>query len=151
MRRVKRPADKEEVFVSLTKSETQPNFETYKDIFMLAACLGHSSGKEAIPFTKSSEAISWEVFGDMQQSMIKIIALAETEDPKILVEGDDQGDRMLNIVEGYANRGLEILERKILASETAGADRLDKIIELLMSAYPSEDDQEENILKEIMG
>ena len=58
---------------------------------------------------------------------------------------------MLNIVEGYANRGLEILERKILASETAGADRLDKIIELLMSAYPTEDDQEENIIKEIMG
>lgn len=43
------------------------------------------------------------------------------------------------------------MEGKILISETAGADRLDIIFELLMSAYPTDDDQEEDILKEIMG
>ena len=41
--------------------------------------------------------------------------------------------------------------RKILVPENAGADRLDIVFELLKSAYPSQDDQEGNILKEIMG
>ena len=127
----------------------EKRIETYKDIFMLAECLGYSSDKGPIPFTKSLETIRWEDFDYEQQSMMKMVALAETEEPKILVEGEDQGDEMLIIVEGYVNRGLEILERKVLASETAGADRLDKIIELLVSAYENAD--EENMLKEIMG
>ena len=151
MRRIKRPIDKEEVFLTLTKSETQPNFEYLKDVFMLAVCLGYASKEEPIPFSKTSDAIPWEVFDYQQQCTMKIIALAETEDPKILVDGEDQGSEMLDIVEGYANRGLEILKRKILASESAGADRLDKIIELLMSPYKIDDDQKENILRELMN
>lgn len=153
MRRVRPgPADKAAVFHALKLGDDKLNFESYADIFTLAACLGYAKGEGPLPLKKAGkdpEPMRWEAFGDYQQSVLKMIALAKTEDPKILVEGDEQGDKMLQIVEEYANRGLEILQRKVVEQEDRGLERLDIIVELLMWAYEAED-VEKDILRDMM-
>jgi dnd system-associated protein 4 len=150
MRRVRRPNDKEKLFESLTKGEKEYNFEFFKDIFILAACMGFEEGSPA-PFSKTLEPIQWEIFSEDQRYMMKMIALADTKDHTILVEGDDDGDRMLKIVEGYANRGLEIIEKKINEGNAKGINRLDTIVEMLMSGYDGvELEGEPDILEQIV-
>ena len=134
MRRIRRPKDKEKLFELLTKGEKEYNFEFFKDVFMLAACMGFEEGTP-VPFSKSLEPIQWEIFSEDQRYMMKMIALADTQDHTILVEGDDDGDRMLRIVESYANRGLELIEKKINEETAKGVNRLDVIVEMLMSGY----------------
>lgn len=71
---------------------------------------------------------------------MKMIAFASEKDHRILIEGDDKGDRMITIVEEFANKGLEVLEREVLDAEDRGEERLDALIELLLGAYHDEED-----------
>jgi dnd system-associated protein 4 len=150
MRRIRRPKDKEQLFEVLTKKEKEYNFEFYKDVFILAACMGYSEGNP-MSFSKSSEPIQWETFNEDQRYMMKMIALAATKDHTVLIEGEDEGDRMLQIIEGYANRGLQIIEKKMKETSSKGINRLDSIIEMLMGGYEGvELEGEQDLLEQIV-
>lgn len=122
-RRVRRPKDKEKLFNTLTESDTAV-FETYKDIFMMAACIGFHLGKRE-PFEQSSEPIAWTVFnGQTDLPIINAIALCETKDVTILLDDENNFDRKLAIIEEYANAGLTLLKERIIDSPGNAADNL---------------------------
>ena len=124
MRRVRRPIDKEELFKAL-------NFEQLSSVVVLAACLGYEKNKRTA-FANTGETIRWETFSEDYQNMLKIIALAASQDTAILSTDNDNGDAMLTIIEEYANGGLEILKEKIIDEEKKGLHRLDKFFELII-------------------
>ncbi|MFC1876241.1 DNA phosphorothioation-associated protein 4 [Thermodesulfobacteriota bacterium] len=149
MRRVRRPKEKDEVFDRLVKNENSLNFESMKDLFILAACIGYQSGEQKL-FDKTSDQIRWEDFKQDHQNIMKMIAFAETKDHRILLEGEDKGDKMLKIVEHYANKGLEILENRIINSEDRGEERLDTLIELVLNEYEQKE-ADNDILKSFIS
>ena len=128
-RRIRRPADKESVFEALTKGESEV-FTTYKDVMMMAACIGYSR-KTRKPFDKTLEPISWSIFKDTDAAVINALALAEIDDITILLDTDDSFELKLTILEEYANAGLEVLQREVL--RTAGRS-LDNILDIVFSA-----------------
>ncbi len=84
-------------------SNIQPEdapFETFKDIFMLAACLGHQNGRR-VPTTKSGSEIRLSVFTEDDIAILKAIAIAETGDVDVLTRFGE----ILSIAEEYANAG----------------------------------------------
>lgn len=114
-RRVRRPKDKEYIFKALIEGETDV-FETYKDVFMMAACIGYQHDKR-VPFDSTAEQIAWTVFsGQTDLPIINAIALDATKDVSILLDDEETFDRKLTIVEEYCNGGLEILKEKLLDS-----------------------------------
>ncbi|GAB4267418.1 MAG: hypothetical protein Kow0080_09530 [Candidatus Promineifilaceae bacterium] len=83
-----------------TQIEEAP-FETFKDIFMLAACLGFRNGRRSRP-TKPDSEIRASVFTEDDMAILKAIAIAETGDIEVLArEGE-----VLAIAEEYANIGI---------------------------------------------
>jgi len=109
-RRARRARDQDHVYRSLTDGE-HAVFETMKDAFVVAACLGYEMGNRK-PLESSGGQIPWSVFREQDRSILELIALAETEDMTIL--GDAAFDERLTIAEEYANAGIEVLERKLL-------------------------------------
>ena len=145
MRRLRRPQNKDHVFNRLLKSEEGQCFDQFTNIFVLAACIGYTHNK-LIPFQKTSEQIHWTAFTDKEQNIMKMIALMATSDPSILLE--EKSEKMLEIVEGYASGGLEILDKEIINGEDRGARRLDLLIELLFKPYLSS--EKKDVLKEMI-
>lgn len=82
-----------------TQPEDAP-FETFKDIFMLAASLGFRNGRR-VPTTKSGSEIRLSVFTEDDIAILKAIAIAETGDVEIL----SRFGEILSIAEEYANAG----------------------------------------------
>lgn len=126
-RRVRRPKDKEKIFKALTEGETDV-FESFKDVFMMAACIGYHIGTK-VPFEQSAEPIAWTVFsGQTDLPIINAIALNDTQEVSILLEDEETFDRKLTIVEEYANAGLAVLKERILDSTGTAADNLIALI-----------------------
>jgi dnd system-associated protein 4 len=126
-RRVRRPKDKEGLFKLLTEGE-MAIFNSYKDVFMTAASIGFKYGKKE-PFDQTSEAIAWTIFsGQTDLPIINAIALNETEDVNILLNDDETFDRKFNIVEEYANGGLQILQERVV---DVPGNALDNLINLI--------------------
>jgi dnd system-associated protein 4 len=147
-RRIRRPKDKEEIFTKLVRSDYELNFLQLSHVFVLAACLGYYYDKSE-EFKKSSEQIAWELFDKSEQDIMKAIALISKGDPSIILE--ENSDEMLTIIENYASGGLEVLNEKILKEEAHGAERLDALINLLVSPYEeAEEETPEDILKRFM-
>jgi dnd system-associated protein 4 len=113
-RRVRRPKDKETLFKLLTTDGESKIFNTYKDLFMMAACIGYKYGRRE-PFEQTSEAIQWPVFNEQSDlPIINSIALMETRDVNILMNDDETFDIKISIVEEYANGGLKLIQEKII-------------------------------------
>ncbi|HEY3364928.1 MAG TPA: DNA phosphorothioation-associated protein 4 [Symbiobacteriaceae bacterium] len=126
-RRVRRPKDQDAVYKALKEGEPAV-FETYKDILMMAACVGFKLDKR-VPFEQTAEQIEWDVFsGRTDLPIINAIALKETGDVNILLEDDETFDRKFVILEEYANGGFEELKRRLLDSP---GDALDNLIALI--------------------
>ena len=93
-------------------------FQTYADVLAFAAAFGAKSGKR-VPLgtisTKEPAPISLEIFISRGYDMaIKLLAIAETKDPKILLTSDPNAEaQRLQIFEEYANGGLENLQEKL--------------------------------------
>lgn len=89
-------------------------FSTYADILTFAAVIGFQN-KKRIPLqkiaNKDPDPVLQEQFRD--PSIIKLIALAETQNPKILA-ADEECDRLrVQIFQEYANGGLELLSKEL--------------------------------------
>jgi len=90
--------------------ETAP-FLLMKDVFMWAVALGVKEGKRR-PLSGSREQIfRWDQFAqDMDIPALKAIALAETGEVEVLL----QEDKILRIVEEYANAGIHEVKREVI-------------------------------------
>ena len=127
-RRVKRPSDKEDVFKELTDGDFKV-FNTMKDLFVFAACVGHNDGIR-LPFDKVAGEIPWSVFhGETDEPIIDSIALIETDDLAILLKEDDKFDQKLEIIEEYANQGLALIRQKLME---APGDPLENLVAMIM-------------------
>lgn len=122
-------------------------FPTIRELLCFAALLGYSE-KRRVPLDRSKgvEDVSYQQFerGDAED-LIYLIALAETHDPEILKDGEE--NRCAEIFEEYANGGLGLITDALLRS--GGEDPNRTILELLRSKGYLEDWQTEADLSSI--
>ncbi|MGB3694659.1 MAG: DNA phosphorothioation-associated protein 4 [Spirulinaceae cyanobacterium] len=117
--RIRVARDKAELVKSLvTSRDTTGPFQTYADAIAFAAALGAKRQKRvAITEVSKNEPgpISLEVFISRGYDLtIKLLALSETQNTKILSPYDPQTEeKRLAIFDEYANGGLEILREEL--------------------------------------
>jgi len=100
-------------------------FETFKDIFMLAACLGFRQGRR-VPTNKADSEFRVSVFTADDLAILKALAIAETGDVDVLTrEGE-----ILAIAEEYANAGIHEVRAYLLDE---GGRALWNLVELVSS------------------
>ena len=91
-----------------TQAEDAP-FETFKDIFVLAACLGFRN-RRRVPIGKAESEFRVSVFTEDDLAILKALAIAETGDVDVLTrEGE-----VLAIAEEYANAGIHEVRAYLL-------------------------------------
>ncbi len=117
--RIRIAKDKAELVQELVNSRgTTGPFSTYADAVAFAAALG-ARWKKRVPLgtisTKEPAPISLEIFISRGYDLaIKLLAIAETKEPKILSTFDSENEeKRLQIFEEYANGGLEILRDEL--------------------------------------
>lgn len=95
-----------------TKSQPeQAPFATYKDIFMLSACLGYrSGGRQSLPKGGDKADIRKTVFTDSDLALLKAIAIADTGDVEVL----SQPHEIVRIAEEYAYAGIYDLKAYLM-------------------------------------
>ena len=101
-----------DIYRELTDNESkeQAPFSTYRDLFLLAACVGLQN-KRRMPLSgRRGTAIRQDVFGDQGLAILKAIAIAATGDVAIL---GNLGD-VLTIAEEYANGGIYDVKASLL-------------------------------------
>ena len=142
VRRIKRPKDKEDVFLELTEGD-EAVFDTYKDLMIFSACVGYAQGSRKKLKKGSLEPIDFSIFsGECDRAIFNMIALTETGEPKIF----ESQEEMFTIFEEYANAGLEILRRKVI---DAPEKILDNLIDYLHRQKEESADDPISILKGI--
>ena len=143
--RIKVAKDKAELVQKLLDTKgTTGAFQTYADIIAFAASLGAKYQKR-VPLTEISQTepapISLEIFISRgYDRLIKLIAVADTEDIKILSTEDAIAQsKRVQIFEEYANGGLEKL-----GNELRGAvDYTERLILILNSERFAPENKEE--------
>ena len=143
--RIKVAKDKADLVKALTASDdTTGPFQTYADVLVFAAALGAKRSKRS-PLGEISKRdpapIHQETFTTRgYELVIKLLAMAETQDKQILSVNDgDYDDERTHIFEEYANGGLEVLR-----SELRGAvDYTERILLILISERLNRNSEEE--------
>lgn len=111
-RRIRVPADKVDFIESMLKTEKGP-FELKAQVLGFAAAYGAKNG-ERLPFSKTGEPIRYSVFvGEKLDTLINMLAITHTKDPKVLGRNDAMEDLRATIFEEFANSGLLLLEQKL--------------------------------------
>lgn len=143
--RFRRPKDKEYIFKRLVTDDDAP-FETFKDLFIMAACIGFKN-QERHEIPPGGEQIHWTAFDPFtDQVMINAIALCETEDFKILLETEESTDAKFSLIEQYASAGLDILKTALIDSP---GDPLNNLQQLIFAQEGSSFEQTRSLLEEI--
>lgn len=117
-------------------------FLTHADILTFAAVIGFQN-KKRVPVQKiiykDPDPVLQEQFKD--PSIIKLIALADTQNPKILAS-DEECDRLrVQIFQEYANGGLELLDKELYGIQ----EPLERILLILYSERQSQQADAEDI------
>ena len=113
--RVQIDQEKADFVKALRASETSLGpFQTYADVVTFAAAVGMKYGKR-LPLSKFSRKDPDPIPQDQlkNESLISLIAVVDTLDPKILAETEDCDYERVKIFQEYVNGGLEILEEKL--------------------------------------
>mgnify|MGYP000903926123 CR=1 FL=1 len=113
-RRIRVPKNKEKIINILFKGESRTGvFITKAELITFAATLGYKY-ENRIPFDDSLDPIRQDVFERHGcDTVINLIAIADSKDPIILRSSDIDEDRRITIFEEYANGGLEILQEEL--------------------------------------
>jgi dnd system-associated protein 4 len=117
--RIKVAKDKAALVKSLRAADdaTGP-FQSYADVLVFAASVGIQN-RSRIPITEYSKEIDpirQDIFyGKGYDQVINLIAIADTNDPRIVANNDDSEEKRIRIFEEYANAGLELLQASVLA------------------------------------
>ena len=131
--RIKIAKDKAELVKALvaTNEKTAP-FQTYVEVLVFAAALGAKYNKrvdiEEVS-KRDPDPIPQEHFVTKGYDMlIKLLAITETKDSKIIASNDDYYDEQrICVFEEYANGGLEILRDELRGS----VDYLERMLLML--------------------
>ena len=108
-----------ELYLRLITGDEAP-FKTMKDLFMLAATVGHARGQRT-PIARQREIFRWPVFSLQEDvPVLRAIAIAETGSTQVLVDQD----RVLAIAEEYANAGIEEICRQVVSQPGTLSDNL---------------------------
>lgn len=101
-----------DIYRELTDNESkeQAPFSTYRDLFLLAACIGLQNSRRTPLSTGRKTTIRKEVFGDEGLAILKAIAIASTGDVTVLANLRD----VLTIAEEYANGGIYAIKASLL-------------------------------------
>ena len=92
------------------KLEDAP-FETMKDIFMLAACLGYDMGEPRPLDGGQRDIFHWTQFSDrVDVPILNALAIAETGDIQVLADQE----QVLRIAEEYANAGIREIREQLV-------------------------------------
>ncbi len=87
-------------------------FQTYADVLVFAASLGiHSQSRKPILEIAKIDPIRLSVFGEEGYKIINLIAVVDSNNPKILAKNAEE--ERIKIFEEYANSGLEILANRL--------------------------------------
>lgn len=119
-------------------------FQTYADVMTFAATLGAKSQRR-VPLnviSKEPAPISLEIFVSRgYDPVIKVLAVTETNDPKILSVYDLEAEtKRVQIFEEYANGGLEKLQEEFKGV----VDYSDHLLLLLnLERFPQQSSDEE--------
>lgn len=119
-------------------------FDTYKDLFLLAASVGYNRGTlDDNP--KTSDEIPWRILRNNPQNLViaRAIAYAHTEDYETLTDEEKQ----VEVLQKYAAEGIKIIRSQVV--EQPG-DPLDNMIEVLRRNRDQESEEERiSVLEEI--
>lgn len=104
-------------------------FNAMKDIFLFALILGYSKNRREPLQNKVSFGPSI-MHEETYQKYFKLIALAVSEDPTVLVEEDSEG-KYQTIIEEYANGGIYELEEAVVNKKGVVLDNFKELINFL--------------------
>lgn len=88
----------------------QAPFDTFKDLFMFAVCLGFQNGRRTKPRKSNGREVPAKVFTEDDLAILKAIAIAETGDVEVLTRFGE----ILGIAEEYANTGIHEVKAYVL-------------------------------------
>ncbi len=88
----------------------QSPFTTFKDVFLLAACLGLQNGRRKQLSSGARTTIRLDVFREEGMGLLKAIAIADTGDVAVLRQLGD----VLTIAEEYAHAGIYDVKTQLL-------------------------------------
>ncbi|MDH6059999.1 DNA phosphorothioation-associated protein 4 [Chrysosporum bergii ANA360D] len=143
--RIRVAKDKAQLVKDLTSSGggTGP-FQTFADVVVFAAALG-AKHKKRVPLGEISKRepspIRLEYFASVGNDVvIKLLAVMETQDIKILTPYEEEYEKQRNqIFEEYINGGLEILQHELHGA----VDYSERILLFLSYERTSTEEQEE--------
>ncbi|MBI1925909.1 hypothetical protein HYR99_16865 [Candidatus Poribacteria bacterium] len=100
-----------------------------KDLFLLAACVGHQKGQR-VCLKKRRDVFNWAQFTAQEDiPVLRALALAETGSVEVLINTD----YLLTIAEEYANGGIGEIKNQVL--EMPGKP-IESLVNFLMQAMP---------------
>jgi dnd system-associated protein 4 len=102
----------------------QAPFDTLKDMFMLAACLGFQNGRRTRPRKGEGGEVMIKVFTEDDWAILKAIAIADAGEIEVL----GRLSEILGIAEEYANSGIHDLKAYLV---DAGGRPLWNLVNLL--------------------
>lgn len=116
--RVRFSKDKADIARSLKASEnSSAPFQTYADILTFAAALGASRNRrsplDGISLKNPDPVPIDQFFTRGYDSIISLLAITSTNDPKSLLPDESHENARIEIFEEYANAGLEILQTEL--------------------------------------
>jgi dnd system-associated protein 4 len=89
----------------------QAPFDTFKDLFMFAVCLGYENGRRTKPRKGSNGGeVPTKVFSENDLAILKAIAIADTGDVEVL----GRLGEIYAIAEEYANTGIHEVKAYVL-------------------------------------
>ncbi|MAS93107.1 MAG: DNA phosphorothioation-associated protein 4 [Verrucomicrobiales bacterium] len=144
-RRINIPKAHAELIESLLddkESDSNGPFPTKASVLAFAAALGASRG-DPVPFSETSgDPIRKSVFAKAGfESLIELLAVANTGDPNVLSNSDDMEEKRASIFEGYANAGLAEIQDNLLA----GGNIIDEILQVLQRERVGIDDGQSDL------
>lgn len=115
--RIKVAKDKTALVKSLRAADNSTGpFQSYADVLVFAASLGIQKQirKPITEYSQEIDPIRQDIFyGKGYDQVINLIAVADTNNPKVVSIDDKVEETRIKIFEEYANAGLEILENKM--------------------------------------
>jgi len=118
---------KKEIWDKLVSPDSEISaFDSYPDLFVLAACTGFMNDERKPLRGKGDRGETlWDFYTKEQKMAINSIVLVESSDPKLLIDSKKEYlDKKVKIAEEYANGGIEILRNELLDKPGSPLDNL---------------------------
>ena len=141
--------NKKDIYDRLVESKSDYQIlSKYRDLFLLAACIGYKERKRTKMTGNVNDRgeLHWDIFerDNTDLAAINAIALSETSDINVILDTEEMLDRKIEIIEEYANGGIQIIKEKVLDMP---GDPLDNLINYIFEELKEE--KKMGILEEI--